>query len=198
MSLAGRIVDAVRIELYHRAWKLGLWKPRDRELLEDVVLPHYAADDATSSVVFVGVRRYNVPAHALFRGKRRYATFDPDPAMAPFGAPEHYEEGIERIGAHFDEGSVDLIVMNGVLGFGLDDVGAANEALAACRRVLRVGGHLVLGVNPEKPSCPPLDALGVLSADFAPTSIAPLGQPVITVTTPFREKTHQVRFYAAR
>lgn len=197
MSLAGRIVDAVRVALYHRAWKLGLWKPKDRELLEDVVLPHYAADSKAKTVVFVGVRQYNVASHALFRGKR-YATFDPDPAMAPFGAPEHHVEGIERIGAHFEDGSVDVIVMNGVLGFGLDDVHAANEALAACRRALGVGGHLVLGVNPEKPSCPPLDALEALSTGFSPTSIAPLGEPVTTVTTPFRERTHQLRFYAAR
>ena len=56
----------------------------------------------------------------------------------------------------FAPGSIDVIVANGVYGFGIDDRAALGAAFAAARLVLRPGGTLVLGWN-DVPALAPFD-----------------------------------------
>ena len=90
------------------------------------------------------------------RARERYRTVDIDPAKARFGAPDHVIAPMQEIDRHFAPGSIDVIVANGVYGFGIDDRAGLCAAFAAARAVLRPGGTLVLGWN-DVPALAPFD-----------------------------------------
>ena len=129
----------------------------DRRLLEETVLPGYAADASLGRLLFVGCDWYTREYVELFAPRReRYRTVDIDPAKARFGAPGHVIAPMQEIDRHFAPGSIDVIVANGVYGFGIDDRAGLGAAFAAARAVLRPGGTLVLGWN-DVPALAPFD-----------------------------------------
>ncbi len=176
-----------------RAWRIGLWKPPDRRLLDDVILPFYASAEGFERILFVGVKKYNAKNRALFAA-RTYATIDPDPRNARHGASRHIQDGLENLARHAEPSSFDVIVANGVFGAGLDAPHAVDDALRACHDALRPGGHLVVGVNDETPACPDFDALDAMRL-FAPLEGSVLGSARHVLETPLRERTHTYRFY---
>jgi hypothetical protein len=114
--------------------------------------------------------------------------------VARFGGTPHIVGRVEDVEAHLGPGSVDAVVMNGVIGFGLDEPAAVERALDACHAVLRPGGELVLGVNELLDNGVDLSTVAALGR-FDPFVFAPLGSDRHTVATPFREKTHTFRFF---
>jgi hypothetical protein len=118
----------------------------DRRLLEQTVLPYFASDPAFGRVLFVGCDWYTSHYQKLFAG-REYWTLEKDPGRRRHGAPRHVTDALANLLAHFEERHFDLIVVNGVLGWGLDDPGEAERSLFACAAALREGGVLVLGWN---------------------------------------------------
>lgn len=118
----------------------------DRRLLERVVLPHLAQADGFDRVLFVGCDWYTTQYEQLFSGKE-YWTLDKDPGRRRYGAARHVTAALVELPEHFRGGHFDVIVVNGVLGWGLDDREEAEASLEACGRALREGGVLVLGWN---------------------------------------------------
>ena len=93
---------------------------------------------------------------------------------------------MQEIDRHFAPGSVDVIVANGVYGFGIDDRAALGAAFAAARAVLRPGGTLVLGWN-DVPALAPFDPEAVAGeAGFERAELNPLGAWRTTTDTPLR------------
>jgi hypothetical protein len=183
----------VRAEVLHSAWKRGKYTPPDRRLLEDEILPALAKE--TDRVLFVGVQWYTERYRAIFAGKT-FATIDPNPELAKFGSATHAVDVVENVSKHFPDTAFDAIVMNGVIGFGLNDVAMVDAALVACAARMRAGGVLVLGVNEEKPSH--IDPATVPSASlFEPTAFASF-EPRVVVEVPFRERTHTFLFWKKR
>ena len=82
-----RLVSAALRRLCSRVlllpWWIGLWRPPDRFLFEDVLLPHDAARALGGRVLFVGVRFYTRHYPRFFAGCERceLTTLDPNPAM---------------------------------------------------------------------------------------------------------------------
>jgi SAM-dependent methyltransferase len=130
--------------------ELGLPNPMrtaDRDTLEQVILPAYAARSDVRSVLFVGCAWYSSHYETMF-SRQAYWTLDPDPWKKRFGSRRrHVVAGLERIDAHFPEGSLDLIVCNGVFGWGLDERDDCERAFAGCFEALRPRGELVIGWN---------------------------------------------------
>lgn len=181
----------LRARLLQLAWWAGFWRPPDRVLLEDVILPHCAA--AGGPVLFVGVRFYTRRYAARCAGVE-FITLDRDPAMRRHGAARHVTAPLEELGAHFPGGYFHTIIVNGVLGWGLDAPADADRALAACHAALREGGGLILGVNEARPQTPPWASLSAL-ARFSPCVFPPLGRERVNVPTPFAERSHTYLFY---
>ena len=93
-------------------------------------------------LLFVGCDWYTREYVELFAPRReRYRTVDIDPAKARFGAPGHVIAPMQEIDRHFAPGSIDVIVANGVYGFGIDDRAGLGAAFAAARAVLAAGRH---------------------------------------------------------
>jgi hypothetical protein len=162
-------------------------------MLEKTILPYYAASNPPSRVLFVGVARYTREyASGLPRGM--FATIDPKPEVARYGGNPHIVDIVQHVGRHFPRGSFDLVLVNGVVGFGLNDVDSVNDALDACHAVLRPGGDLILGINEERRTHVDLKDVRAL-AKFVPFRFGPIDSDRVTVATPFAERTHTFVFF---
>jgi SAM-dependent methyltransferase len=172
------------------AWWIGVWQPADRVALRRI-WDELVRDDPSFRVLFVGVRPYTL---ALTRSTKRahVATIDRDRSMRLFGARDHRTIALESLP---DRDSFDLIIVNGVLGAGIDTIEAANLALAASHRALRNNGVLVLGVNESRASMPDLSRVDALRACVP---IAPLPFSAHRYEVPsFFEGSHSFFFYQA-
>jgi hypothetical protein len=163
----------------------------DRVVLEETILPYFAAKADVSDILFVGCDWYTAHYSKLFRGKN-YWTIEPDPAKSVFGAKQHVVDSLENLGRYFTSGQFDLILCNGVYGFGLDSEVQCETAFNNCYVCLRNLGELVLGWNDTPDRTPvPLNQLQSLSK-FHPSHFPPLATWRYRTDTPHR---HVYDFY---
>ena len=127
----------------------------DRRVLEQIIFKHYAARDDMRSVLFVGCQWYTKHYEGLFP-HRNYWTIDPSARSRKFGARQHVMAPLERLDEFFPEGYFDLVICNGVYGYGLDTLEQCELAFSRCHTRLRTGGELVFGWNnvPERMPVP--------------------------------------------
>jgi SAM-dependent methyltransferase len=179
--------------LRRRLGRLGEWLvpfAPDRIYLKRVILPQIAR---RGIVLLVGCRRYT--AHDPIYLERRGVvcwTLDIDPAVARWGAPRHHLIApIEDAASHFAPATFDTVVLNGVLGYGVDDADAQEAAVLACAAVLKPGGLLVLGWNSDLVADP--SRLTGITRNFDTSSDAELRGRVT-----FRRSTHVFDFHTRR
>lgn len=122
----------------------------DRRVLEQVILPLYASRSDIARILFVGCAAYTQQYGRLF-GNREYWTIDPVQRRRRYGSERHIVDTLQNLGRHVAPDYIDLIVCNGVLGWGLNTPADADAALGACFTQLRKGGELVLGWNDVAP-----------------------------------------------
>jgi hypothetical protein len=145
-----------------------------------------------SSILSVGVAWYTARYADAFEGKR-FVTLDVDPSRAAFGAKEHVTGDCTKLEELFDA-PFDVILMNGVIGYGLNDADAVDRALRSCAARLRAGGTLVLGINEEKPTN--VDPRSVpASHAFEPRALGRFTDGRVMIPVPFRERTHTFLFW---
>jgi hypothetical protein len=164
----------------------------DRETLEQVIMPAYAARSDIKTVLFVGCAWYTRHYEKMLPG-RVYWTIDPDPWKKRFGARRHIIAGLESLDAHIAPASLDLIICNGVFGWGLDDRAACERAFEGCFNALRPRGRTYHRV--ERRSRTPAAGVGqpaipgaLSSVDIRAPGLHPVpGQP---------GKRHVFNFYA--
>jgi hypothetical protein len=118
----------------------------ERRYLEESILPTLARA-GFRRILFVGCRRYTRHYGRYFDGgSTEYWTADCDAAAAIWGAPgRHLTCDIRAIRAHVPAGFFDVVLLNGVFGFGVNDEPSMNETLAAIHDVLAPGGRLMVG-----------------------------------------------------
>lgn len=137
-------------------------------------MPGLAAREDVQNILFVGCAWYTRGYRKIFRGKR-YSTLEIDPRAARYGAAHHVTDTLENIGRHFPSDTLDLIICNGVFGWGLDQPAAIDRAFNGCFDSLRPGGVFVLGWNDVPDHTPvALEHLQSLSR-FTPWPFPPLG-----------------------
>lgn len=146
----------------------------DRRVFEKVVMPYFAAQPEFQRVLFVGCDWYTAHYGRIFAG-REYWTLDKEPSRRRFGAERHITGALQDLLQHVAPGFFDLVLCNGVLGWGLNHRDEAERSLEACRLALRPGGVLVLGWNdvPEKRVLVPAESKSL--ARFEPFVLPPLG-----------------------
>ena len=118
----------------------------DRRVLEQVILPEFARLPDVARILFVGCAAYT-QQYGEFFDDREYWTIDPVARRRRYGSKRHIVDTLQNLGNHAAPEYFDLIVCNGVLGWGLNTAADADAALAACFTHLRGGGHLLLGWN---------------------------------------------------
>jgi len=118
----------------------------DRRVLEQMILPEYARRTDIARILFVGCAAYTQRYGELF-GTREYWTIDPVARRSRYGSRHHIVDQLQSLGRHVEPAYFDLIICNGVLGWGLNAPEDADVAFAACLAHLRAGGNLMLGWN---------------------------------------------------
>jgi len=127
----------------------------DRLYLENRILPALA-QLRLRRILFVGVawftKRY---ARAFENSSTEYWTLDIDAQESEHGNGEQHVVGdVTQLQRYFEPRSFDAIILNGVLGFGVDDLKMMNAAIDSCGLALRTEGILVVGWNPDRISDP--------------------------------------------
>ena len=113
--------------------------------------PAIYADPAFKSVLFVGVGPYTSWYPTLFRTRPHlsFITIDSNPAVAHWGAKGRHR--ISRLECLADESAsrdaYDLVVANGLFGFGTDSDRENAAVVDACHAVLKPGGRLLIGYS---------------------------------------------------
>ncbi|MCC8243022.1 class I SAM-dependent methyltransferase [Saccharothrix luteola] len=165
----------------------------DRRLLERRILPGIAAA-RHRRVLFVGTSR--VPDTRTYHldypwGDTEFWTMDKDPEAAAWGGDRHWSGDICAVSERFPAGWFDCVLLNGVLGWGVDTGPAQELALEQCREVLSPGGLLVVGWNTSK--CADPLRLSAVARHFERTTFA--GLPA---RCEFAETDHVLDFLSAR
>jgi len=129
-------------------WSKGRWRlgTPDRVFLEDVVVPGFLAMDEIHRVLDIGVAWYTRSYPRLFAGVD-YWTVDFDPAKQRIAGAQHHTVSATQLTDVFDPETFDLVVCNGVIGWGLNDPADVEKGLDACADVMRPGAWLVVGWN---------------------------------------------------
>jgi len=160
-----------------------------RLFLEHEIMPWLAKH--YDRVLFVGAAPYTYQFEKLFRRNRgQYTTIDPHDGTAVWGARQHIVAPLQEIERHRPEGYFDCVVLNGVFGFGIDDLESQRTAIRVIHRALSAGGLLLVGWNTNL--IPDLGELGLAEPYFAST-VKDLPWPHRTRFPP--PETHVYDFY---
>jgi SAM-dependent methyltransferase len=126
-------------------------KYEDRNVLEEIIFPYALAEFEPKTILDVGREDYQAFYNDFFKGRELW-TIDYDPEHSEFGAgpDRHIVDNILNIKNYFQPNYFDLIIMNGVLGWGLDKEDEAEKAFADLAGILKPGGLLVIGWNDFK------------------------------------------------
>jgi SAM-dependent methyltransferase len=122
-----------------------------RRYMTESIFPALAAMNL-KRVLFVGCKSYT--AHygkQLTRAAIEYWTTDIDPAAAIWGEKDHHIVcDITKIDEVCPLGWFDVVLLNGVFGYGVDEENEMNRAIEAIARILRQDGMLLIGWTPRE------------------------------------------------
>jgi hypothetical protein len=164
----------------------------DRRVLESIILEHYRLESAPKTVLFVGCDFYTAKYQSAYFARDNYWTIDPAPHCRKHGAKQHVIAPLQELNKHFTPGFFDLIICNGVVGFGLDTLEQCDAAFSQCHAYLADGGRFLLGWDDIPELTPiPLEQIPALGK-FRGLEFPPLGTWRYTTQTPYR---HTFNFY---
>lgn len=168
-------------------------KTEDRRILERVIFRYYTQRPEVRTVLFVGCQWYTRHYERMYFSEHDFWTIDPAEDARKHGARQHVIAPLERLDAFFPERYFDLIVCNGVFGYGLDAPEQCEAAFAHCHSRLAEGGHFVFGWD-DVPQRRPL-ALESLDSlrRFRRLKFPPLGTERYLTDTSYR---HVYQFFA--
>jgi len=126
----------------------------DRVYLESRILPWLAARGVTQ-LLSVGCQDYTAHYGALLRRLGvGLSTADLDPQAAAFGASHHLRKSVTALVAADFPRLPDGVLLNGVIGWGLDAPAEIEAGFAALARLLPAQAPLVVGWNLERAGDP--------------------------------------------
>jgi hypothetical protein len=159
-----------------------------RLCLEKELLPWLAK--RYRKILFVGTASYTFHYERQFR-RDQYTTIDRQARNAVWGARDHIIAPIEDIARARPKGFFDCIILNGVFGFGVDEVEHMRVVIKALHEALCPGGVLIVGWNTDRHADP--EALGLFEPYFGPNTEQPWLE-----RRRFPQETHLYDFYVRR
>lgn len=176
-------------------YALGLPVPmetEDRRILEGPIFTYFRARMMHSRILFVGCDWYTKHYERSYFPNCVFSTIDPMPRAKKYGARRHVVAPLQDLHRHFPEKYFDVIICNGVYGFGLDTLEDCEAAFSHCYSRLFPRGHFVFGWNDIAERTPvPLSQVHSLTR-FEKFHFTPLGTWRYVTNTPYR---HTYDFY---
>lgn len=177
----------------------------DRIYMETVVLPAIVAL-TPRRVLDVGLESYTQHYHAFFPEGCDYWTIDINPDVVALARPgRHILGDVREVGKHFEPASLDVALINGPFGFGIDTEAAEVATIEAVRKLLTPRGWMIIGWDVAADGLPLVEAgrkpghivdparLAVVRDHF--DHVAPEGLPA---RKEFRDSSHVYDWYRAR
>jgi len=132
--IIGRLVRDVKSVFGVESYLLN----EDRHVLEQVIFPYFLCRKQYQNVLFVGCHWYTKGYNRYFVERKNYWTIDIDPRKIKYGARQHVVDGMQNLTRHFHAGTLDLILCNGVFGWGLmraktSRMGSRHPSIASAR-----------------------------------------------------------------
>ena len=124
-----------------------------RTILEERILPYLTMSQRGSKILFVGCDWYTQHYKTYFK-RCEYWTMDPDLTKKRFGAKHHLTIPLEHLSRHIPPLFFDVIICNGVLGYGLNTPAQAEQAFDQCYVSLRQNGKFIIGREIEQAFLP--------------------------------------------
>ncbi|MEQ1825020.1 MAG: hypothetical protein ABL921_03715 [Pirellula sp.] len=137
-----------RIWLHRHLIRFGIdvrKKREDRRILEQVLFPVLIESDYRR-ILFVGCAWYTLHYPLRF-SDREFITMEISPEESRYGAPHHIIDSCENVQKHFDANSLDVAILNGVYGFGLNAWDPIERTYRGIYNALTEGGLFILGWN---------------------------------------------------
>jgi len=130
-------------------YRESVYKASDnRRYYEYCLLPFFRIHPAFKRILFTGVGSFTQHYPVFFQKKELVKTIDIQPELEQlFPGDTHITDSVTNIEHHVPAEELDLVLMNGVYGWGLDSEGELAKALDKIFRVMRPGGMLVFGWN---------------------------------------------------
>jgi SAM-dependent methyltransferase len=166
-------------------------RTEDRRILEEQILPAIGQSPKQLRVLFFGCEWYT-RGYQRVLAKHDYWTMEIDPSKSKYGAKQHIVDSAENVALHFDPDSLDFILCNGVIGWGLDHREAIERMLESCWHCLRESGVLLLGCNDVPEHSPVPHSELVALKRLQPHIFPALGVSELRVATQLR---HRYSFY---
>lgn len=187
-----RVLPAPALRAVRRAYR-GLQTRRiltepDRQWLCETLVPQLQRANLRHGH-FVGVREYTRPLLDQFeQAGITLWTSDIDPGAARFGVPDrHLTADVTKTPLAVLPRGMDLTLINGVFGYGVNTPAPIRAAMMAQRSLLRPGGFMVLGWNTDR--CPDIRAIA------ATCGLKPARLPDGTAHAAFAGSTHRFDIY---
>ena len=123
-------------------------KFEDRHVLEEIIFPYALVYIDPKTILDIGREDYQFFYNAFFEGRELW-TLDYDPSHAEFGAENerHIIDNVSNLNKYFKNNYFDFIIMNGVLGWGLNKESEIEKTFSEIADILKPGGLLVVGWN---------------------------------------------------
>ncbi|MGB3432434.1 class I SAM-dependent methyltransferase [Achromobacter sp.] len=183
-----RLIRRAKKRLFHWSPELAArcgidfrLKSPNRSFLEQQIFDYLNLQATRSGTpmtcLFVGMHEYTWHYPRLLN--MDFHSLDMDPEQAVYGpAGKHTIGSATDMSAFYAEASFDVVVVNGVIGWGLNERADFERLLQQCHRVLKPGSLLILGYNDTPERAPFSVDIGWQDL-FAPTT-----PPIPGVTQP--------------
>ncbi|MCD0499398.1 MULTISPECIES: methyltransferase domain-containing protein [Achromobacter] len=140
----------------------------NRVFLEESVFGYLndsaAASSDDSKTLFVGIDKHNWHYPRLLNSE--FHSLDIEERKAVYGQPgRHWTGSATEMADHYGDDVFDVVVANGLLGFGVNTEPDFRRLLEQCKKVLKPGGLFVIGYN-DRPDRAPFPVLPVLREFF--------------------------------
>lgn len=128
-------------------------KYEDRNVLEEIIIPNVLAEFEPQTILDIGREPYQSFYNEFF-AERTLWTIDINPKRKKYGAENHICDSIHNLKKYFKNNFFDFVLMNGVIGWGLNDVKKIEEAIASIYKTLHKDGLFIIGWNDKKDLVP--------------------------------------------
>jgi|TARA_R100001143_G_C3359115_1_gene134452 hypothetical protein len=122
-------------------------KTADRLFLEGELFTYLNEQyGPNADILFIGIDRYNWHYPRLLMGN--FHSIDLNPRNKRYGIQKTHTTGsATELTRYYPNSRFDIVIANGLVGYGIDTVDAFDAVLRGCHALLRTQGMLIIGYN---------------------------------------------------